>query len=78
MIGSGLVTPADIRFFMGYAGWDEGQLMDEMTIGSWVVAEMHPNYLFKSKPEVLWQQVMYNKGDAYSVIAFMPDAANWN
>lgn len=78
LISSGLVTPTNIRFFMGYAGWDEGQLIDEMATGSWVPADMHPNYIFKSKPEMLWQQVMYNKGDAYSVIAFMPDTANWN
>jgi putative transcriptional regulator len=78
LIRSELVKPENIRFFMGYAGWDEGQLLDEMTIGSWVLAEMHHNYLFKSRPEVLWQQVMYNKGDAYSVIAYMPDAPNWN
>lgn len=78
LINSGLVTPTNIRFFMGYAGWDEGQLIDEMATGSWVPADMHPNYIFKSKPEMLWQQVMYNKGDAYSVIAFMPDTANWN
>lgn len=78
LINSGLVMPSNIRFFMGYAGWDEGQLIDEMATGSWVPADMHPNYIFKSKPEMLWQQVMYNKGDAYSVIAFMPDTANWN
>ncbi len=78
LIGSGLIEPENIRFFMGYSGWDEGQLLDEMASGSWVVADMHPNYIFKSRPEVLWQQVMYNKGDAYSVIATMPDTANWN
>lgn len=78
LVDSGLITPSNIRFFMGYAGWDEGQLMDEMATGSWVPADMHPNYVFKSKPEMLWQQVMYNKGDAYSVIAYMPDSANWN
>ncbi len=78
LITSSLILPENIRFFMGYSGWDEGQLLDEMATGSWVPADMHPNYLFKSKPEMLWQQVMYNKGDAYSVIAFMPDTASWN
>lgn len=78
LIHSKLIQPDNIRFFMGYSGWDEGQLIDEMATGSWVLADMHPNYLFKSNPEHLWQQVMYNKGDAYSVIAFMPDTASWN
>lgn len=78
LITSQLIKPGNIRFFVGYSGWSEGQLQDELTIGSWVVADMDSNYLFKSKPEELWQQIMENKGDAYSVIAQMPDAVNWN
>ncbi|HRJ17203.1 MAG TPA: YqgE/AlgH family protein, partial [Saprospiraceae bacterium] len=78
LINSGLVTPDNIRFFVGYSGWDEGQLMDEMATGSWVTADMHPNYVFKTQADELWQQVMHNKGDVYSVIATMPDTANWN
>jgi putative transcriptional regulator len=78
LITSQLITPANIRFFVGYAGWSEGQLPDEMNFGSWVVADMHPNYIFKSRPEQLWQQIMSNKGDTYTVIATMPDAVTWN
>ena len=78
LITSQLIKPENIRFFVGYSGWSEGQLLDELTYGSWVVAEMDTNYRFKSKPEDLWQQIMGNKGDTYSVIAQMPDGANWN
>ena len=78
LISSSLVQPNNIRFFVGYSGWSEGQLMDEMDIGSWLVAPMYSNYLFKSIPESLWQQVLENKGDIYSVIAQMPDAVSWN
>lgn len=78
LISSGLITPDNIRFYVGYSGWDEGQLSDEMATGSWVPADMHPNYVFKTNPDSLWQQVMHNKGDVYSVIATMPDTANWN
>jgi len=78
LIDSQLILPHNIRFFVGYSGWSEGQLMDEMTYGSWVLADMDPNYLFKSRPKQLWRQVMYNKGDAYTVIAQMPEAPSWN
>lgn len=78
LIDSKLILPHNIRFFVGYSGWSEGQLMDEMTYGSWVLADMDANYLFKSKPKQLWRQVMYNKGDAYTVIAQMPEAPSWN
>jgi putative transcriptional regulator len=78
LISSNLVTPSDIRFFVGYSGWSEGQLREEMKLGSWVVADMDPNYIFKLKSEMLWQQIMANKGQTFSVIATMPDTITWN
>ena len=78
LISSQLIQPHNIRFFVGYSGWSEGQLHDEMGYGSWLVAEMHANYLFKSRPKVLWQEVMENKGNNYAVIAQMPDGLSWN
>lgn len=78
LISSEMVQPDNIRFFVGYSGWMEGQLKDEMVYGSWVMADMDSNYLFKSEPDRLWQQVMYNKGDTYTIISQMPDPINWN
>jgi len=73
LIQSKLILAHNIRFFVGYSGWSPGQLTDEMEFKSWVVSEMHANYLFKSKPRMLWRQAMYHIGDTYSVIAQMPD-----
>jgi putative transcriptional regulator len=78
LISSKLVEPHNIRFFVGYAGWSGGQLEEEMEIGSWVTAYMHPNYLFKSKPDDLWSQVMYNKGNRFEIIADIPEYVSWN
>jgi putative transcriptional regulator len=78
LINAQLIEPRNIRFFLGYTGWGEGQLNDEMDYGSWVIADMDANYLFKSEPENLWQQVMYNKGNAFSIIAEMPEKQSWN
>lgn len=78
LISSKLIEPKNIRFFVGYSGWSAGQLGEEMQFGSWVMAEMDTNYVFKSKSDSLWQQVMGNQGNTYSVIAQMPDASNLN
>lgn len=78
LIESKLVDEKNIRFYIGYSGWSSGQLESEMEAGSWVMANLHANYIFKSHPEKLWQQIMNNKGNIYSVIAKMPDTANWN
>lgn len=37
MINIGKVEEKDIRFFLGYSGWGEGQLDTEMNRNSWIV-----------------------------------------
>ncbi len=78
LIASDLVKSENIRFFVGYSGWSEGQLEEELDSGSWILADMDANYLFKSPPDNLWQEVMYNKGNNYTVIAQVPDEVTWN
>ena len=73
LIESKLIKPEDIRFFVGYSGWSEGQLEEELEYGSWVIADMHANYLFKASSKKLWSKIMKNKGDTFSVIAELPD-----
>lgn len=78
LIDSRLIQPENIRFYVGYSGWTQGQLNDELDVGSWMVTDMHPNYLFKSKPASLWEEILTTMPDPYSVIAQLPDSVNWN
>ncbi len=78
LISSNLIKPHNIRFFIGYSGWSEGQLYDELNLGSWVVTDMDPNYLFKTDPDAMWQQAMENKGSTFGVIAQIPEIKTWN
>lgn len=78
LISQQLIQPKDIRFFLGYAGWGEGQLQDEMQHGSWITTEMFPNYLFSILPEKLWRRAMKEKGNAYEVLAYLPEEISWN
>ncbi|MDQ3015258.1 MAG: YqgE/AlgH family protein [Bacteroidota bacterium] len=78
LIAHELVKGENIRFFVGYAGWSPGQLAEEMETGSWITSEVHANYLFKSKPTRLWNQVMHNKGDVFSVLSQLPEDLSLN
>jgi putative transcriptional regulator len=78
LISHELVKEENIRFFVGYAGWSPGQLIEELDSGSWITSEMHANYLFKSKATRLWNQVMHHKGDVFSVLAQLPEQPNLN
>lgn len=78
LIQSKLILPHNIRFFVGYSGWSPGQLEEEMAGGSWVVADLDPNFVFHVKASQMWNQAMRTKGGHYTVIAEMPDSFNLN
>jgi putative transcriptional regulator len=78
LIKTGLITNKNIRFYVGYSGWESGQIEHELAAGSWIVSDLYPNYIFKSKPAALWQTALGHKGDAYSVIAQIPNYISHN
>jgi putative transcriptional regulator len=74
-----LITKDDVRFFVGYSGWDADQLSQEMKDNSWVVTEPQPNFVFTEKGDNdLWKFVLDNKGNTFSVIARIPNGLSWN
>ena len=57
------LTPEEVpverlRVFAGYAGWDPGQLDDEIEAGAWFVVEGSPLDAVNSAPESLWRAVL--------------------
>lgn len=78
LIESKMLKPGDVKFFAGYSGWSTGQLNEELNIGTWITADMDPNYLFAVPPKELWSKVLSIKGDTYAVMANIPDQISWN
>lgn len=78
LIENELIKENNIRFFVGYSGWSEGQLEEELKEGSWIVGDMDANYLFKTKPFVMWQKVLFDKGDTFTVISQISDEPQYN
>lgn len=78
LITNELVKEENIRFFVGYSGWSEGQLDDELVHGSWLTSFMDANYLFNFPTDELWKTILEKKGQSYEVIAQLPDDLTWN
>ena len=78
LIQSGMITARNIRFFVGYSGWSSGQIDDELTSRSWVVSKSDENYIFNTKYSKLWERVLHNKGNVFSVIAKVPETLCWS
>lgn len=79
MMQFGTVDPQKIRFFVGYSGWSENQLQDEIDHNSWIVARgVHPSYIFNTPPEVLWKNILEKMGGRFKVYANYPPDPNLN
>lgn len=69
----GLLDLGNFRFFIGYSGWAEGQLNEEMEQKSWIVCNNHfTQHIFFSDPDELWRDILRNMGGEYQVLANYP------
>jgi putative transcriptional regulator len=51
-----------MNIFLGYAGWDAGQLVNELIDGAWIVAPASPDLVFDSPRDSLWDAVLRGLG----------------
>lgn len=55
------VSEEDIRFFLGYSGWDATQLDDELSGNSWIVLENEDkNNIIGKSSESFWKEKWSN------------------
>jgi len=78
LVKEGLLTPDNIRFYVGYSGWTKGQLEDELKARSWVVSDISTKEIFKEQNDELWQEVLHNMGENYAVISQVSNKNKWN
>ena len=55
----------NIRFFVGYSGWSEGQLEDEMKIKSWLTTDATTQLIFPKNVEETWKEAVKQLGGEY-------------
>lgn len=77
-INNGSITNQDIRFFLGYAGWQVGQLETELKENSWIVGEIDKCDVIKTDRKSLWKEILDKMGGKYKVISNFPEDPNLN
>jgi putative transcriptional regulator len=78
LLNNKLLESSDIRFFLGYSGWDKHQLEEEMNENSWFVAENDFDNIFAIKEEDLWKNKLLQKGGNYKLWSNAPNDFNLN
>ncbi len=69
----------EIRFFIGYSGWSEDQLDDELSTNSWIVSnKYHIEMVFEENENYLWKEAIVNMGVKYAHISNFPEDPSLN
>ncbi len=72
------VDPSDFRFFIGYSGWNPGQLEAELKINSWIVTSTTTENVFSNEPDKLWGDVLKKMGKKFAILASFPEDPSVN
>ncbi len=62
----------DIRFFLGYSGWGEGQLKVEMDEKSWITRDASRQLVFNMNTQQIWKAALQDLGGEYSQMVNYP------
>lgn len=69
---------AGLRIFAGYAGWENGQLEQEIKEGAWYVVEAEARDAFSEDPSVLWREVLRRQRGDLALVSTFPDDPSLN
>ena len=79
LIANRQIEEDEIKFFVGYSGWDVGQLGRELEQNSWLVTNQYNSeFIFAGDKENLWKDVVKALGPRYSHIVNFPENPMWN
>ena len=67
LIKMDLIKPHEIRFYVGYAGWDGGQLRKELKANTWIVGRFSAKKLLQTIPGKMWSGFSNQMGKQYSL-----------
>lgn len=72
------VHPDDFRFFLGYSGWTDGQIEEELELNSWIVSGTGIDNIFSNEPDKLWRDILKGMGKKFAILASFPDNPSVN
>ena len=79
LISKELIDDTQIKFFLGYSGWDANQLDEELNSHSWVVTVNEDNRDLLEKPyNSFWKDKMLELGGEYMLWSNSPENPTYN
>ena len=74
LINTGVIKKKNIRFFLGYTGWDSEQLENEMQANSWILIKNNYENKILGKASVhFWKERILELGGDYLIWSNAPE-----
>lgn len=61
-----------LQLFVGYSGWSQGQLQEEVEQRSWIVTDFAPHILFETETDEMWKEAIRSLGKEYEYLINLP------
>jgi putative transcriptional regulator len=78
LLSSGVLNNENIRFFLGYSGWQSNQLEDELSDNAWVVADIGPDEIMTPMNKFFWNEALNRLGKKYQMWSNFPENPQMN
>ncbi|WP_115463143.1 YqgE/AlgH family protein [Winogradskyella aurantiaca] len=79
LINSGAISGDNIKFFLGYSGWDENQLDSELESKAWLVSNnTYKNAIVSKLGKTFWRDKMLELGGDYCIWSNAPENPSYN
>jgi putative transcriptional regulator len=72
------ISENDIRFYIGYAGWNPSQLAREIREKSWILSHTSVEEVIRRNTAKLWSSHLKNLGKDYAIWANFPPNPSFN
>ncbi|NBO57326.1 MAG: YqgE/AlgH family protein [Chitinophagia bacterium] len=72
------IAQHEIRFYLGYAGWEEKQLDGEMDEKSWLLLKANSSLIFHKNPSQIWKDSIKQMGKEFYPVMNYPLDPSYN
>ena len=72
------IFPNEIKFFIGYSGWDHDQLIGEINDESWIISNLKSKKINDLNDFDLWKNTLQKMGSKFSLLSNFPEDPSLN
>ena len=78
LLNNDKINKNDVKFFIGYSGWGETQLADEINENSWLISSDFSSNDILNTSDIYWKNKINEFGEYYKIWSNSPDNPNLN